>query len=1840
MKSRIASLESSNRDTLALLESKTTAYNSLSQEMTTQHEKAVELRKQVSGLEQTVQTVNSAAASAKFREQSLEQERDLLRKNAEWFENELKTKAAEHTKFRKEKNAKMAELNQSVEQYISEADALRRSEASLRSRLDQQIQKVEDFMQEMQQLQERTVINTANLEGNVAIAKHLAVLQEEKAEDNKKRADDLLRAYEEAKETAAEELGQLRAEMETEHGDREAAERRVAELESIVQQLQNEATSRPSQPTTPSRGMNGPDLSTPMRPSTPSGIFTPASAPRMVGNLSMTQMYSQYQQMEHALTSERMTTRNLQKELDEMLQDLEVNRPEIDELRTEYAQLQSEVLEMSALVQAANLERDSALKQSRVLQGQVDSQSREAALLTQQVRDAEAHVKVLLMEQKARNAGRQITQAEYDEFLEEAYGHTDHGTPASQWVTSQLSTFKDIAELTEQNSRLRRLIREMGEKLEGDEARAKKQGHIDQTRALEEARVKQALYEDQIKTLLNSSESYKKERDMLTNMLARKGRLLPGENNDFARSLPLPAGSPHAFNDSVRGSTPGGDTEYGVLMREMRANFDTFREENLAIQTALKGQISDLTKRNTQLQTEISKATGQLSGANQHIEILKANNSELKTSAADWQKRYDTSMQNATRQELKSQQAAEDLVENKGFLDVMRQEVANLKAEKNQLQNVERRLIAETEQLRNERSRVDQLNGSLQTMLNEREQSDSEIRRRLQTQVESLDSELQTTKRKLNDETEEAKKAMLRREYEHEQNQSRIDDLVTTLSTLREELTATKTTRDHLQARVDEISIDLRSAEERVAVLSQPATQNSEDMPNESSLTREQELAIEISELKRELEQKTSEIARTVEQTEVYKSISQHAEDRLQEVTETNGKYREETEQALADKDAKIKDLQQRVEDITIELSTTNNELSRLRDEHSESTRRLDEQKSTLDAEIARIKEEAQLNLEQAQYNLETTKAQANIAAGLQKQYEDAQISSGDALKKLQDANGQVNQLKLNLAEARTEAQSARQGLADKEESWSEMKAKYERELLDLKQRREEVTQQNTLLHNQLETLTGQISQLQKDRAATVDADAGNQYPAAGTDDLQEIIKFLRREKDIVDVQYSLSTQEAKSLRQKLDFTQSQLDETRLKLDQQRRTEADTERNAISHKKLMDTLNELNLYRESSVTLRGESKRAIDALAEKTRRVDELVAQLEPLQIRIAELENSAEMSAGEMKLLQEDRDHWQQRTQNILSKYDRIDPAELESLKEKVTSVEAERDELLAARNDLQAQVGNITDQIKTSNDNLKARLGEQFKSKVKELNGKIKDKQTEVDTANSEKSALQSELDSTKAELETARSERPTEQATINGAVGSVPAPSTAATGNEAGSATILAELNTKVEQLEAALAAKEREISTLKAHQNGALQDQKRMLETSHEQALAALRAQSVPISSELQKPSNAETTSQVQTAETGTNDETDALPTITEAQARALVQKHEVIRRILTANIKKSVERKEEALRKEFELAQAAIRDTTSPDQVAELQKQIAAHEEALKQKEVDFTTQKQALISEQAEKLESEKLVFTKEAEKKISDQVALAEKKIAVQLSMTKNRFSLAQAKVDVVQKAAEETPTKPVVEVWEVAKVAKPPPPPKPVASVSQTGPPSSPAGQKPLPSQNGVLNSSPTPTRTNTQNSATTTHSAPTHPATTNGIARPALPVPSSGIALPRPAQTAIPRGNATVRGRSASAIGSVSTGEAHQSQAALRGTGIPRGGSIRGNIRGRGSAPNVQTSVQPAARGGLGVGGSPRGPLNPAAQQFQPGGGIKRAREDSEAAGGAEKKMRGPSAGTGSA
>ncbi|KAE9373455.1 hypothetical protein N431DRAFT_228777 [Stipitochalara longipes BDJ] len=1009
---------------------------------------------------------------------------------------------------------------------------------------------------------------------------------------------------------------------------------------------------------------------------------------------------------------------------------------------------------------------------------------------------------------------------------------------------------------------------------------------------------------------------------------------------------------------------------------------------------------------------------------------------------------------------------------------------------------------------------------------------------------------------------------------------------------------------------------------------------------------------------------------------EQYKSISQSSEEELQSLNATQDQYREETDRIIEEKDAKIRELQQRVDDISAELSNTNNELTTLRNQQSEVARQAEEEKTLLEAEISRLKDEDERHATAAKFHQQDLRAQAAIATKAQQDYENELVKHAEATKLLQDLRAEHNQLKTASVSLKADAESARAALNQNESSWEERRQHFEQELKELRTRRDDLNAQNKLLHQQLEGVGSQVAALQQSRAThgeTVDfgssaAESSNDRAADG---LRELNAFLRREKEIVEVQYDLKVQEAKRLQQKLDYAQSQLDESRLKLDQERRLHADGGRSSVAHKDLMEKLNELNLMRESSVTLRNETRQAQTQLAEKTKRVEELMAQIQPLETKIREFEHGKETMDGEMRLLQEDRDRWQKRTQDIISKYDRIDPAEMEQLKESLESLRAERDSLLEEQRPLQEKLQSLESEKGTWQQS-RAKLIEQAKEKSRVQSKDIKDRTTERDSALQEKEALQvqlsglqeqlqialrdkeaaeQQLTALNQELETVKSERDRALAAVSQAPGQAPATSVAQQAASIDNQQ-LTDLRKELDKITQEKQSLEAQLKELREQLEKSNSDR----DTAIAEAAAAQSRQTTHSSDTNMHNGNEE--GQIDEASSGglSDHERKALEERIAAAEAKFKEQEEKARRIeeqVEATLKTRSEKMKDQLNKRLVQARETQKteleaeyklkldqekqiwlaesksaapplnvvtnqpkptenvpatpapgtpsqkppqgnpslSTLSDKDVREILQNNATAREIFRgnlTKRVTVETQKlkdeNQKLKDEAQALKDEQAKVLAEAQQKADalrvQSVMMETKKSALKLNMSENKAKLAAGKLEIVEKAAQETPQKAVVEVWEEAKTYRIPP----AATTSS----------EPAPQANGTSVAASKPLEVKTE-------------AASNGPPQAAQPQPSSTSALsngtPAAATSNLPvlsqPGNPTQR---------VSSLPTMRGSTTLRG----RGGAQVYQARGGGQA----------GQGGRGRGGpSQRGGLSASAAPYSPTGtaGIKRAREE---------------------
>ncbi|KAI2621343.1 hypothetical protein GGS21DRAFT_384716 [Xylaria nigripes] len=916
LRSRIASLETSNRESLAIIDTKNTTNETLSQELQAQHQKNLKLSQEATALHQAVQNANALASSAKIREQGLQRQLDAAKRDVEWTDKELKTKATEALNYRKEKGARIAELQRQNDDAVSSIESLKRSEQQLRQRLQEAQTKADDALAKVQQLEEAAARREEDFQQQVDRLQRLHELTEQQNTTQRNRMQAMEERDAHVKRECEEKVLRISKELACLNTDKEELVRSNESLQAEIGRLEAIVAEGP-------RGSPGPTPQTPRafggsinRPSSP--FATPGS---MRKSISATQALDEYYKVKGQLNVEKQRSNNLAKDLEDVLEQLQAKAPELEELYAENERLQSEIKNMSHLSDESFRERDTAKKAARKAESAASQAQAEIAILRNQLRDLGAQIQMLLFNMHCREKGLDELSIEETLHLQQLERGQIEGSAddISSVILQRLVAFKDIQELQEKNEKLLQVTHELGQRMESEEAIAAKNQAVEDHQ--ERIRLQQELdvFRDTLRGFQIKTESITKERDMFRRIVESRV-----SGDELASALGHPSHDGVLASIEQNSTMNEDNSNYATLLEEIRREFDEYRKEQTTDRKTLKEQIEKLSAERNKLQTEVSRLTSQLSLASERYSMLKSNYTALENENQELQRRAQALSESAAKQDIRTQNVAEELVEAGAMVESLRSENANLRAEKNLWQDIQDRLSRDNENLVQEKSRLNGLLATYQTLQNERELGDAEIKRRLQASIDTLEGELNATKRKLNEEVDDAKKAQLRKEFDAQQSQKRIDELTTNLGQIREELVAVKTSRDHLQSRVDELTIQLHSAEERAERLQPRPTPRTVSTFDENATQRDnderiQDLIHEATDLKRDLEMAKSQLENAQGQVERYRELSQTSEEELERLNYAQEQYTQEMESALSAKDTTIKELEQRVEDLSSE---------------------------------------------------------------------------------------------------------------------------------------------------------------------------------------------------------------------------------------------------------------------------------------------------------------------------------------------------------------------------------------------------------------------------------------------------------------------------------------------------------------------------------------------------------------------------------------------------------------------------------------------------------------------------------------------------------------------------------------------------------------------------------------------------------------------------------------------------------------------------------------------------------------------------------------------------------
>lgn len=143
----------------------------------------------------------------------------------------------------------------------------------------------------------------------------------------------------------------------------------------------------------------------------------------------------------------------------------------------------------------------------------------------------------------------------------------------------------------------------------------------------------------------------------------------------------------------------------------------------------------------------------------------------------------------------------------------------------------------------------------------------------------------------------------------------------------------------------------------------------------------------------------------------------------------------------------------------------------------------------------------------------------------------------------------------------------------------------------------------------------------------------------------------------------------------------------------ERERAVETAASAAQHAELLERINQLNILRESNATLRADCESYAKKARDLETKLQQVSQELDPAkeQARIAQAE--LEASKSQLQRQQEENRRWQERNSQLLSKvsiccfrfrilhiplqYDRIDPAEVQALRDEIELFKSQKVEI-----------------------------------------------------------------------------------------------------------------------------------------------------------------------------------------------------------------------------------------------------------------------------------------------------------------------------------------------------------------------------------------------------------------------------------------------------------------------------------------------------------------------------------------------------------------------------------
>lgn len=1258
LKIEISELHKSKCQSLELIEQRDAEIKEKDGIIQSYYNKIVNLAETSAGKEARIQEVEAKSTHCQAICNRMTQEKELLEKHNVWLDEELKAKVKNLAELRKTNMDEEARLSASIaelEREISESSSsLRRSKERI-SELEQRVSYME---KELRSTKDTAAANEQRLGAELSTVKKLAELHQESSEEWSKKAGELEGVIKALETHLTQVEDEYKEKLEKETLSRRDLEKEAVNLKQKLEKCEFdlENTRKSSElslvPLTSiaagssdvvdttvqglpiSDAVNQNDLM--VIPKVPSGVSGTALAASLLRDgWSLAKIYEKYQEATDAFLHERRGRRHAEAVLERVLHEIEEKAELILDERAEHERMVEAYAMMDQKLQQALLEHDNFENNVRNLKSELKRRERDHSVAQKEIDDLQKQVAVLLKECQdiQLRCGSSLPNVGYvaSSSLVNVLSNVEHD------IKDNMS-FKDINGLVQQNVQLRNQIHMLSADLD------KKDMELRESFQIELKKITDAAA-SRVEKVMKKSEEQAIMIESLHRSVAMYRKLC--EEQQKARSNVESA--PTTLQDSSRTDLMvlfEGSQEVSKKAYEQVSERARSLDEEL---TKLRTELESLRSERDKAVLEADFARDRLNGFAAELEHQRKEsnsaslrNAELTRLVVDYERRL--------REDLDSKQALEE------NLRKLSMEVSTLKNAKESLEKSERRALDEVRDLTERVHRLQATIDTIHTTEEVQENARSMERRNHEEHIKRLERDWAELNKELQEQRDHVRVLSLDKKNVFDSCMKQVEDMRKELNNSWKAVSDAEARAAIAEAKCSDLEAKVKS---RKAI--------SRDGCHEISAASEEN--DELFQLKEELEKYKEEAQANKNYMVQYKEIAHSNEVALKQLESAHQDYKAETEvgrKALEDEIVNLRDKLSEMEKSYVikceeaanaieskekHITSLMNEISVLRTEVSQKLPQLEK----LEIELALSKS----SLDE-QYKRWRT-AQDN--------YERQVILQSETIQELTNTSKQLSSLQHEITVLRQTADALKNENECLRSSAEQEKIGLLKEKDDALQKYNELNDQNRILHNQLEALHIRLAEKERNIAGLSSHRTDNSH---AEDDLQSVISYLRRSKEIAETEISLLKQEKSRLQIELESSLKSAKEAQDLL----RSQADSARALMfkdeEFKSLQIQVREINLLRESNIQLREENRHNFEECQKFREEAQKAKMESERLQNLLLEKEVDAEMCKRELEMQKAEIANLNQSISELIENSKGIDLNTYEAMKNELQNIKS----------------------------------------------------------------------------------------------------------------------------------------------------------------------------------------------------------------------------------------------------------------------------------------------------------------------------------------------------------------------------------------------------------------------------------------------------------------------------------------------------------------------------------------------------------------------------------------